>query len=96
MNKKDKANDDVLPDEFETFEELSTFWDTHDVTDYEDQLTAVSVDVSPQPTHEYTIMLSDSLNKSIRKVQKQEGVTTGTLVNLWVQERLQQYQAVSA
>lgn len=96
MDEKDKAEHDVLPDEFETFEELSTFWDTHDVTDYADYLTPVSVELSPQPTHEYKIILSDSLNKSIRELQKREGVSVGTLVNLWVQERLQQYQAVSA
>ncbi len=87
MDEKNKANRDVLPDEFETFEELSTFWDTHDVTDYAEYLTAVSIELSPQPTHEYKIVLSDTLNKSIREVQKKEGVSAGTLVNLWVQER---------
>ena len=94
MDEKNKAEPTVLPDEFETFEELSTFWDTHDVTDYAEYLTAVSVEVSPQPTHEYKIILSDTLNKSIREAQKREGVSAGTLVNLWVQERLQQYQTV--
>ncbi len=87
MDEKNKANRDVLPDEFETFEELSTFWDTHDVTDYAEYLTAVSIELSPQPTHEYKIVLSDTLNKSIHEVQKKEGVSAGTLVNLWVQER---------
>ena len=95
MNEKNKANRDVLPGEFKTFEELSTFWDTHDMTDYAEYLTAVSVELSPQPTHEYKIVLSDTLNKSIREVQKREGVSAGTLVNLWVQERLQQYQTAS-
>jgi predicted phosphatase len=95
MEEKNKPNRDQLPDEFETFEELSTFWDSHDVTDYEDQLTAVSVEVTSQPTHEYKIVLSDTLNKIIREAQKQEGVSIGTLVNLWVQEKLQQYQTAS-
>ena len=96
MDEKNKADRDVLPDEFETFEELSTFWDTHDVADYSEYLTAVSIELSPEPTHEYKIVLSDTLNKGIREAQKREGVSTGTLVNLWVQERLQQYQMASA
>jgi len=95
MENKNKADRDLLPDEFETFEDMSTFWDTHDVTDYEEHLTAVSVEVTSQPTHEYKIVLSDTLNKVIREAQKQEGVSIGTLINLWVQEKLQQYQATS-
>ncbi len=96
MEEKDKTNRDLLPDEFETFEELSTFWETHDVTDYAEHLTAVSIEVTPQPTHEYKIVLSDTLNTIIREAQKQEGVSIGTLINLWVQEKLQQYQTVSS
>ena len=96
MEEKNKTARDLLPDEFETFEELSAFWDTHDVTDYADYLTAVPIEVTSQPTHEYKIVLSDTLHKTIREAQKQEGVSMGTLVNLWVQERLQQYQTASS
>ena len=92
MAEKDKINRDPLPDEFESFAELADFWDTHDLTDYADYLTPVSVEVTPHPTHEYKITLSDSLNKTIREAQKREGVSIGTLINLWVQEKLQQYQ----
>lgn len=93
MEEKNKDNQDLLPDEFETFEDLAEFWDTHDVTDYEDHLTAVPIEVASELTHEYQIVLSDTLNKTIRQVQKREGVSASTLINLWVQEKLQQYQA---
>jgi len=92
MEEKNKTDRDILPDEFETFEELSAFWDTHDVADYADYLTAVPIEVTSQPTHEYKITLSNTLNKTIREAQKQEGVSTGTSINLWVQEKPQQYQ----
>ena len=95
MEEKNKAERDLLPDEFETFEELAAFWDTHDVADYAEYLTAVPIEVSSQLTHEYKITLSDTLNKTIREAQKQEGVSIGTLINLWVQEKLQQYQTTS-
>ena len=87
---------DPIPDEFDTFEELADFWDTHDLTDCADQLTPVTVEVSATPTHEYLITLSDTLNSALRKVQEKEGVPVGTLVNLWVQEKLNQYQGSNA
>lgn len=95
MEEKDKETYDPLPDEFETFEELADFWDTHDLTDYEASLTPTSLEIVAEPTHEYVIVLSDSLNARLREAQKQEGVSMNTLINLWVQERLQQYQATS-
>lgn len=95
MEEKNNPDHDLLPDEFETFEDLSAFWDAHDVTDYAEYLSAVPVEVTSRPTHEYKIVLSDTLNKIIREAQKQEGVSIGTLINLWIQEKLQQYQATS-
>lgn len=85
-NKKDH-----LPETFDTFEEMAEFWDTHDVTDYAEYLTPVEVTISAHPKHEYVLTLSDSLDTLLRKVQKAEGVSLNTLVNLWVQEKLHQY-----
>jgi len=95
MTEQDKPPLDPIPDEFDTFEELADFWDTHDLTDYADQLTPVAIEVSATPTHEYIITLSDTLNNVLRKVQEKEGVQVGTLVNLWIQEKLNQYQSSS-
>lgn len=84
-------NRDPLPETFDTFEEMAEFWDTHDVTDYEEYLTLVEATISAQPKHEYVLTLSNSLDVLLRKVQKVEGVSLNTLVNLWVQEKLHQY-----
>lgn len=88
---KNNTTKDPLPETFNTFEEMAEFWDTHDVTDYEEFLTPVEVNIAAQPRHEYVIVLSDTLDTALRKVQQKEGVPVGTLVNLWVQEKLQQY-----
>lgn len=95
MGKNNNPPRDPIPDEFGSFDELSDFWDTHDLTDYADQLTPVPVEVSSMPSHEYLITLSDALNSALRKVQEIEGVPVGTLVNLWVQEKLSQYSSTS-
>lgn len=88
---ENKATRDPLPETFDTFEEMAEFWDTHDITDYEGYLTPVEVNVAAHPRHEYVIALSDTLDATLRKVQQKEGVPLGTLINLWVQEKLQQY-----
>ncbi|RKZ36582.1 MAG: hypothetical protein DRQ49_17720 [Gammaproteobacteria bacterium] len=90
---ENKTLKDPIPATFETYEEMADFWDTHDVTDYEEYLTPVEINVSTHPKHQYVITLSDSLDTAFRKIQQKEGVSLNTLINLWVQEKLQQYTA---
>jgi hypothetical protein len=86
-----KSTRDILPETFETYEEMAEFWDTHDVTDYEEYLTPVEVNLVAHPKHEYVITLSNTLDVTLREIQRKEGVSLNTLINLWVQEKLQQY-----
>jgi hypothetical protein len=88
---ENKTTRDPLPETFFTFEQMAEFWDTHDITDYEEYLTPVETNVAAHPRHEYVIVLSDTLDAMLRKVQQKEGVPLNTLINLWVQEKLQQY-----
>ena len=88
---ENRTTKDPLPETFDTFAEMAEFWDTHDVTDYKEYLTPVEVNVVAHPRHEYVIVLSDTLDAMLRKVQQKEGVPLNTLINLWVQEKLQQY-----
>jgi len=60
----------LLPKTFETDEEMADFWDTHDVTDYEEYLTPVDVNISTHPKHKYVITLSDSLDTTIKCKKK--------------------------
>jgi len=85
-----------LPETFDAIAEMANFWDTHDLTDYAEFLTPVEADVALRPTHDYVISLSDSLNTLLQQTVQQEGVSLNTLVNLWVQERLQTYTAASS
>jgi len=88
---ENKTRRDPLPEAFDTFEEMAEFWETHDITDYDEYLTPVEVEIATHPRREYIITLSDTLNESLRRIQQQEGVSLSTLVNLWVQEKLQGY-----
>ncbi len=42
---------DPLPEEFKSPEEAAEFWDTHSITDYEESLQAVDIDVDIQRRH---------------------------------------------
>jgi hypothetical protein len=88
---ENKITKNPLPETFDTFEEMAEFWDTHDITDYEEYLTPVEVSVATHPRHKYVITLSDTLDAALRKIQQKEGVPLNTLINLWVQEKLQEY-----
>lgn len=80
-----------MPETFATLEELADFWDKHDLTDYEEYLTPIEMELDEEPVHEYVVVLSDSLDERLRTIQRREGVSINTLVNLWVQEKLLTY-----
>ncbi len=45
QNKKDLAQTDVLPENFDSLEEFWGFWDTHSSADYEDLMEPVDVEI---------------------------------------------------
>lgn len=72
-----------------TYEEIGAFWDTHDVTDYWDQTKPVEFEVELKS--ETTLFaIESSLSSRIRELAIQRGVSPETLLNLWVQEKLQE------
>jgi predicted DNA binding CopG/RHH family protein len=92
---KNKQKIDPIPEQFESFDALADFWESHDLADYEDQLEEVEVEIAAKPTRRFVLTLSDELTQAMRKAIRSEGVSMQTLVNLWVQERLQKYQAAT-
>lgn len=96
MQKNKQKKVDPIPAQFTSFEELANFWETHELTDYEDQLQEVKYRVVRKPTRRFVVTLSDELTRALRKATHREGVSMQTLINLWVQERLQQYPTASS
>jgi hypothetical protein len=66
--------------------EIAAFWDTHDLTDFEDQTHEVEIEVRLPRRRKVTLApeLADRLADRARR----DGVSIETLVNLWVGERL--------
>jgi hypothetical protein len=87
MHDKKPAPRDVLPENFTTLEELSDFWDAHSSADYEEVMEPVEVEVSLSASKVYCPVAKDLL-RQVRRQAQQQGVSTETLINLWLQEKL--------
>ncbi len=83
----DEKSKDIIPEEFDTFEEAADFWDSHSLDDYWDQTQEVEVKVRA-PRRQW-IPLASGLDRQAAKQARREGVSVETLINLWVAERLQ-------
>ena len=87
MRDKKLATRDILPENFTTLEELGGFWDTHSSADYEDAMEAVAVEIDLSSSKVYLPVAKGLLSK-VRVQAHRQGVSSETLVNLWLQERL--------
>ena len=79
---------DPMPDEFASRVEVAKFWDTHDITDYWDELTPVELEFSKNLAHGVVVRFtSDTLTK-VYETACEQGVTMDALIQQWVVERL--------
>lgn len=77
---------DPMPDETADIEEIIAFWDTHSTADYDDEMEDVDFETD---LHEeiYIVRLIPELADLIGRNAKARGVSTETLVNLWLAEK---------
>jgi len=73
----------------QSYKEIGEFWDTHDLADYWDKTKSVEFEIDVQSEVTYYAVDKD-LSAKIRAIAKQHGVSPDTLLNLWVQEKLQE------
>ncbi|MGD8624389.1 MAG: CopG family antitoxin [Anaerolineae bacterium] len=76
-----------IPESFDAIEEFWQFWDTHSSADYEDLMVPVDVEVDLLSSKTYCAISKDVLH-GIRAQARQQGISTETLINLWLQEKL--------
>ena len=73
----------------DSIEELARFWDTHDITDFEDNLEEVTEPVfvrAPEAT--VTIRFPKQEMETIKRLAQARGIGHRTLIRLWVLEKL--------
>ena len=82
-----KRKQDLIPDEFGTIEHAADFWDSHSLADYPDLLEQVSFDVDLQRRRLF-VGLDPTLAEQLAAEAQRRGVSTETLVNLWLSDKL--------
>jgi len=87
MQNNELGTKDILPENFTSLEEFSEFWDTHSSADYEDDMEFVEVQINLSSSRAYCPVAKDLLHR-VRKQAHLQGVSTETLVNIWLQEKL--------
>lgn len=76
-----------IPDT-DSIRELADFWDTHDVTAFDDQLEEVAAPVFVRARTGVTVPLSREELTVLRKIAASHGVDEAALIHEWVKEKL--------
>jgi len=73
----------------DSIEELATFWDTHDLTDFEEHLEEAGepVFVRTKGTS-LSIELDPTEAQHLKKIARSKGVKEATVLRQWIVERL--------
>ena len=75
--------------ESDSVEELAHFWDTHDLTDFEDQLENVPKRAFERKRETVIpVRLRRQEVEEVKRVAKTRGVREATLLRQWVREKL--------
>jgi hypothetical protein len=73
----------------QTHEEIGEYWDTHDLTEHWEETKPAEFEVDIQSEVTY-FAVEKQLSEKIKAFARRRGVSPDTLLNLWVQEKLQE------
>lgn len=76
-----------IPD-FASYEEEASFWDTHDITELVDELTATGVPSAKRLSTAITIRLTPPMLARLKHFAETKGMGPSTLARMWLLERL--------
>lgn len=73
---------------------MGEFWDTHDLSEFWDKTRPVRAGVRVE-SEESFFGVEKRLSQTIQRVARERGVSPHTLVNLWLQEKIQKLKPAS-
>ena len=77
---------EALP-QTDSIQELAQFWDTHDLTDFEDELEEVTEPVFERHTM-IPLNLESAEAEAVKRLAEAEGVADAELIRGWVREKI--------
>ncbi len=71
-----------------SYKDIGTFWDEHDATEFGEQIDAeFEVDIHNQVRY---CPIDNNFTNSLRQLAEKRGISEVTLINLWIQEKINQ------
>lgn len=71
----------------DSIDELAQFWDSHDLTDFEDELEEMAEPVFERDST-FTVQLDPAKADAVRQIANSKGSSPAKLIQLWVDERI--------
>ena len=94
MSESKSQKQRMIP-EFASREEEAEFWDTHDITDYWDELKPVKVAFSKRVDHGVVVVFESDTFDKLFEMADERGVFPDALIYDWVVEGLKKAQATA-
>ena len=89
-------HDDKQIPPFNDYEEMAEFWDTHSLADYWDQTEPAAFEVAPEARRRYLVAVDREVLASVQRLARLHGVSTESLANLLLEQRLQEVESQAA
>ncbi|GAK59671.1 hypothetical protein U27_06656 [Candidatus Vecturithrix granuli] len=82
--------------EFTSYEEMEAFCDTQDLGKYWDQTEPAEFEISPQARRRYLVSVDCDLLLRVQHIARIRGITTESLVNILLEQRLHELELQQA
>ena len=92
MTPKKKALD-LLPEEFDSYEQAAEFWDTHDTTEYLQDSRPVKM-AGEFRGRRYEVEIEPGVIQALRKQARKQGVPVSRLANDMLRQQLTVHKVV--
>lgn len=82
--------------EMSSYEEIAEFWDTHSMADYWELTEPAEFEIDPNGRRRYLVPLDRDLLTRARRLALERGLSTESMVNLLLEQRLTQLEKSAA
>lgn len=88
------SDDKPIP-EFDSYDEVADFWDAHSVADYWDHTDAAEFELDPNARRRSLVAVDRELLTRAQRLALARGISTESLVNLLLEQRLAQLEVAT-
>ena len=72
-----------------SYKDIGEYWDTHSLSEIWEKTKKVKFDVRIESEVTY-YAVEKSLSEKVQSIAKKQGVSSDTLINLWIQQKIQE------